>query len=308
MSRLRRLLTNVIGPRTVRGVDVTEALARFLEFAGRAGETLGEITTSPELKARVDRLPTPLGPYGVDPFGFDPNYVKRAAGFFAWLYRYYFRVETFGIDNIPDGRAIVVGNHSGQLPFDGIMINASAMLEREPPRYFRAMIERFVPSTPFASAFMARTGQVLGTPENAKRLLDAGEALLVFPEGVRGLNKTWNHRYQLQRFGRGFMRLALETRTPVVPVVVIGAEEQAPALINSRSLSRMFGVPTFPILAQGVPIPAPTKYRIHYGAPMDFDGDYNEEDEIIQRKVDEVRAAMRDLIQRGLAARESVFW
>ncbi|MEO1482367.1 MAG: lysophospholipid acyltransferase family protein [Myxococcota bacterium] len=308
MTGLRKRLLDAIGPRKVRGVDVTEALARFMEFAARAGQTLGEIATSQELKDRIDRLPTHLGPYGVDPFGFDPNYVKQYAGFVAWMYRYYFRVQTFGIGNVPDGRALIIGNHSGQLPFDGAMINASALLEREPPRYYRAMIERFVPATPFASAFMARSGQVLGTPENAKRLLESGEALMVFPEGVRGLNKSWSKRYQLQRFGHGFMRLALETGTPIVPVVVIGAEEQAPSFVNSRTLGRLFGTPVFPIIAQGIPLPAPTKYRIYYGEPMAFEGDANEEDEIIQRKVDEVREVMQNLITRGLEEREAVFW
>ncbi|MEO1173977.1 MAG: glycerol acyltransferase, partial [Myxococcota bacterium] len=126
--------------------------------------------------------------------------------------------------------------------------------------------------------------------------------------GVRGLNKSWSKRYQLQRFGHGFMRLALETGTPIVPVVVIGAEEQAPSFVNSRTLGRLFGTPVFPIIAQGIPLPAPTKYRIYYGEPMAFEGDANEEDEIIQRKVDEVREVMQNLITRGLEEREAVFW
>lgn len=305
---LRSRLGGALGSYQVRGVEVTEAFARLVEFLTRAGETLSEIATSQELKDRLDRIPTHLGPYGVDPFGFDPNYTKTYAGLVAWIYHHYFRVQTFGVQNLPDGRCLVVGNHSGQLPFDGAMINAAVLLEREPPRYLRSMIERFVPATPFASAFMARTGQVLGTPENAKRLLAADEGLLVFPEGVRGLNKEFSKRYQLQRFGHGFMRLAIETDSPVVPVVVIGAEEQAPNIFSARALARAFGVPAFPVVPQLIPLPAPTKYRIYFGEPMRFDGDPNDEDEIIQRKVEEVRGVMESLITRGLKEREHVFW
>lgn len=310
MSRfgLRSRLARALAGRSIRGVDATEALARFIEFLTRAGAAAGEIATSDALKARLDRIPTHLGPYGVDPFGFDPSYVKRYAGFVSWIYHHYFRCQTFGVDNVPDGRAIVVANHSGQLPFDGAMINAAVLLEREPPRYLRSMIERFVPATPFASAFMSRSGQVLGTPENAKRLLGAEEALLVFPEGVRGLNKEFRKRYRLQRFGHGFMRLAIETDTPVVPVVVIGAEEQAPNLLDASGLAKIVGLPAFPVVPQLIPLPAPTRYRIYFGAPMRFDGDANDEDEIIQRKVTEVRDVMQNLIARGLDEREHVFW
>ncbi|MBC7793728.1 MAG: 1-acyl-sn-glycerol-3-phosphate acyltransferase, partial [Clostridia bacterium] len=167
---------------------------------------MGEIISSPELEARLDRLPTQLSDFGVDAFGFDPQYVKRVIGLGAWVYRYYFRCQTFGVENIPDGRVMVVSNHSGQLPFDGAMIGMAAFLEREPPRFVRSAVERFVPETAFVSTFMARVGQILGTPENAKRLLEAEDALLVFPEGVRGLNKTWGERYRMQTFGTGFMR------------------------------------------------------------------------------------------------------
>ena len=95
-----------------------------------------------------------------------------------------------------------------------------------------------MPTLPFVSTFFARLGQIVGTPENCRRLLAADEALLVFPEGVRGLNKPFGERYQLQHFGLGFMRLALETGAPIVPVGVVGAEEQAPALVDLKPLAQ----------------------------------------------------------------------
>lgn len=289
-------------------MDLTTAAAKFLEFAGKAGEAMGEIVSSPELEKRLDRIPTRLSEYGVDAFGFDPQYLKKVIGLGAWVYRHYFRCQTFGVQNLPAGRCIVVANHSGQLPFDAAMITSAVFLEHEPPRFLRAMVERFVPSTPFVSTFMARCGQVLGTPENAKRLLEAEEGLLVFPEGVRGLNKTWRDRYRLQAFGTGFMRLAIETNAPVVPCVVIGAEEQSPSLFSSRTLGKLIGVPKVPITPTLVPFPIPTRYRIYFGKPMHFTGDANDEDDVIVGKVESLRSAMQRMIDEGLAEREHVFW
>ncbi len=289
-------------------MDLTAVAGKVLAFANRASEQIGEIVSSPELEARIDRVPTRLSDYGVDAFGFDPQYVKRVIGFGAWVYRHYFRCETFGIDNIPDGRCMIIANHSGQLPLDAAMINMAVFLEREPPRLVRTAIERFVPETPFVSTFMARCGQILGTPENVKRLLDAEEALMVFPEGVRGLNKVWSERYRLQLFGTGFMRLAIETSTPIVPCVVIGAEEQSPSIFASKTLGKLFGIPALPITPTIVPLPAPTRYRIYFGKPMQFTGDPNDEDEVIRAKVENLRTAMQGMVETGLANREHVVW
>src|SRR3954464_3679345 len=163
-----------------------------------------------------------------------------------WLYRNYFRVQTHGIGHVPTGRAMLVSNHSGQLPLDAAMIALSLLVEAEPPRLARAMVEKWAPTLPFVAPFFARIGQVVGTPENCRRLLAAGETIMVFPEGVRGLNKTFDKKYQLQEFGTGFMRLALETGTPIVPVGVVGAEEQAPAFFDFRAGAQLLGLPRRP--------------------------------------------------------------
>ena len=102
-----------------------------------------------------------------------------------------------GIERVPaDGRVLLVSNHSGQLPFDAAMIELALLLDMDPPRIARALVERWVPTLPFVAPFFARLGQVVGTPENCRRLLAAEEALLVFPEGVRGLNKTFDAALQ----------------------------------------------------------------------------------------------------------------
>ena len=254
-----------------------------------------------------------LGELGVDAFGFDPELLKYVAIPSVWLYRYYFRVIAEGVQNVPGGRALIVSNHSGQLPFDGMMLATSLVVDRNPPRVVRSMVEKWVPRLPFVSVFFARMGQVVGTPENCRRLLDRDEAILVFPEGTRGISKTIDKRYQLASFGQGFMRLALESKAPIIPAAVVGAEEQAPALLNIKSLAKMIGTPsfpvtpTFPLLGPLGLLPLPTRYRIYFGEAMRFEGHGDEDDELIEGYVEEVRTKVSALIRRGLRERPGVF-
>ncbi|HWT86014.1 MAG TPA: lysophospholipid acyltransferase family protein [Myxococcales bacterium] len=261
----------------------------------------------PELEARLARLVAPQNEYGVDPFGLELDFAKAAIAPVLWLYRNYFRVETHGIEQVPQGRVMLISNHSGQLPLDGAMIAMSLLLEAEPPRVVRAMVEKWAPTLPFVAPFFARIGQVVGTPENCRRLLAAGETIMVFPEGTRGLNKTYDKRYRLQEFGSGFMRIAVETQTPVLPVAVIGAEEQAPALFDFKQVAKIFGFPALPITPTLVPLPLPVKYRLWFGEPMRFSGTAHDDDAELERKVSEVKRAIETLLKRGLKSRGSIF-
>ena len=291
-------------------MDVVDACVKMIEVASRLRRGVGRLTHDPQLAARLQGAVAALGPWGVDPFGFDPAYLARVIPLTAWLYRSYFRVQVQGAEHIPAGPCLLVANHSGQMPFDGAMIAMAAFLECEPPRVVRSMVERFVPATPFVSPFLARCGQILGTPENCRRLLAAGEAIQIFPEGVRGLNKTWGQRYRLQQFGQGFMRLAMETATPLVPTVLVGAEEQAPSVANWATLGRRMGLPALPLTVTPLfgLLPLPTRYRIVFGPPFVPDGDANDEDEVIIAKVDRLKRSMQGMLDRALAARQHVFW
>lgn len=264
----------------------------------------------PEYASRSKALAVRQNEYGFDPFGFSREHVKYVLLLARWLYRDYFRTEVFGIENVPAaGRVLLVANHSGQLPFDGVVIGTAVFYEAEPPRVVRSMVERFVPRVPFASYLLNRWGQITGTPENCRRLLESEEAILVFPEGARGISKPFSQRYQLQEFGLGFMRLALETDTPIVPVAVVGAEEQAPA-INVKPLARLLGSPSFPVVPYPpfVPlVPLPVKYRLYFGDPMSFDGDHDDDDEVLDTMVQTVRNRIQSMLHIGLRERRGVF-
>ena len=264
--------------------------------------------------AKLRSVPTKRNEFGVDPFGFDPDFLAWSLPMAHFLYRKYFRVDAHRVENVPEGPVLLVANHSGQIPIDGMMIATSMLLDHPQPRVVRSMIERWVPTLPFVSYYMARCGQILGTPENCRALLRAGECVLVFPEGARGISKTWDKRYQLQDFGLGFMRLALESGAPIVPVAVIGAEEQAPALHNATSLAKLIGAPSFPITPTfpWLPLvgllPYPVKYRLWYGDPIHFSGDPDDDDQVIAGKVDEVKKTLAGLVDHGLKTRDSIFW
>lgn len=241
---------------------------------------------------------------GYDPWGLSLEAIKTGVASVKWLYRDYFRVATVGLENIPHGRALLVANHSGQIPIDGLLIGLSLILDANPPRVPRGMVERWVPSLPFVSTFLNRVGQVVGDSKNCIDLLNHEQTVLVFPEGTRGSGKTYFKRYQLQRFGTGFVRIALETRTPIIPVAVIGCEEIFPTVSEMRPLAKRLGVPYLPVSLSG-PIPLPTKVTIRYGKPILFDeaqtGGVPSGN--VDAMVERVRAALALEIQEGLAAR-----
>jgi 1-acyl-sn-glycerol-3-phosphate acyltransferase len=267
-----------------------------------------------EIDARLERIPTRLNSYGYDAWGFHPDSARLAFLFAALLYRYWFRVEVSDIERLPRGRVLLIANHAGQVALDAAMIGTACFMEAEPPRIMRGMGEYWLPTVPWVNIAMVRTGSVVGTRKNCIDLLENEEAVIAFPEGVRGMNKLIWERYQLQEFGQGFMRLALETHTPIMPIAVVGSEEQAPAIANIRPLARLLRMPAFPVTFTwplcgllGL-VPLPVKYRIYFGEPMYFEGNPNDEDEVIGEKVEQVKQMIAAMLARGLKRRRSIFF
>ena len=262
-----------------------------------------------ELDGRIGSIPNRLNEYGFDPFGMSASYLRRSAlpGFL--LYRHYFRCRTAGAENVPAGRVLVVANHAGQLPFDGLMLAMALLLEAEPPRVARAMGEYFLPRVPGLGVMMSRGGSLVGTPHNCLQLLENEECVVVFPEGARGMNKTYDQRYKLQRFGLGFMRMALESRAPIVPAAVVGSDDQHPSFANLGGVARRLGLPalpitpTFPWLGPLGLLPLPVRYRIYFGEPLSFEGEPDEEDAQLEERVAVVKRRIDDLLALGLEER-----
>jgi 1-acyl-sn-glycerol-3-phosphate acyltransferase len=256
----------------------------------------------------------------VDDFGHDPQYEARFIPLFDALYRLWFRVEAHGAEHIPEkGRCLVVANHSGgPLPYDGIMLRTTVRREHPAHRELRWLAEDFVYHLPFVGTAMNRLGAVRACQENAERLLAGGRLVAVFPEGAKGIGKLYKDRYKLQRFGRGgFIRLCLRTRTPIVPCAIVGAEEANPMLYRVESIAKGLGMPyipitpTFPALGPLGLMPAPTKWKVTFGEPLAFDehGPEAADDEVlVGRLAERVRATIQGMLDRTLAARESVWF
>lgn len=259
---------------------------------------------APEMEQQIEAINKPLGSLGYDPWGFNRDSAKLGLSLVHHLYHRYFRVQTEGVDNVPaSGPVLLVANHSGQLPLDGMLIGFALATRKHNPRMPRAMIERFFPTVPYLGNLLNQMGAVLGDPVNCAKMLSNDEAVIVFPEGIRGSGKMYRDRYQLKRFGSGFMHLAMEHQATVIPVGVVGCEETIPALANITPLARWLGVPYVPLAA---PVILPAKVYLKFGQPMRFSNDELGEEAIAER-VDQVKSAINALIDEGLSDRKRLF-
>lgn len=256
------------------------------------------------LQTAVGLAALSAGSQQTDDYGRDLQFVDAVRPIADWLYTDYWRVQTTGVQHIPDtGRALIVANHSGTLPFDGAMLNLAVRRNHKHQRFTRFLVEDFVFHSPFLGVTMNRLGGVRACPENASRLLSQDEIIAVFPEGVKGLGKLYDERYQLTRFGRGgFVRVAAENNTPIIPCAIVGAEEIYPILWKSDMLAKSFNVPylpvtpTFPLLGPLGLIPLPSQWVIAFGKPIHIPKSVLND----PLKIHEWSLSVRDVIQRML--------
>jgi 1-acyl-sn-glycerol-3-phosphate acyltransferase len=253
-----------------------------------------------EVKQRILRLELPFNATGIDAYGVSKHHLQRAAVVFGKIYRDYFSTECTGIENVPKrGRAMLVSNHSGGYAIDASMLAAACFFELEPPRLAHAMADKFIAQLPFVSEWATRVGQVTGLPHHARRLLSDDRLLMVFPEGTRGTAKLYKERHQLVRFGSGFVRLAMETGSPIIPTAVLGGGEAVPTVANLYRVGKLFGMPYIPITPYLLAIPLPVKIHIRFGEPLLFEGTGQEDDRFIADRVEQVKRSIAALIDEG---------
>lgn len=197
-----------------------------------------------------------------DPWGLNLDHAKRTLNTVYPLYHDYFKVRLFGAENVEDRPYIVTSNHSGQIAIDGMLISTAFATEITPPRILRAMVERFFVSLPFIGTIAAEGGAVLGDRQNCLNLLKQNQSVLVFPEGVRGIAKDTKNFYKLQPFTRGFFRISLASQVPILPIIVIGAEEFFPFVFHPMKIARAIGLPALPLSLNYIPLPSPVDIYI----------------------------------------------
>ena len=256
--------------------------------------------TDPVVRERLEGLDLPFNRYGLDPLGISKAHLGAFYSLLRPLYQRYFRVETFGVEHVPaTGRAMIIGNHSGGLPVDAGMAVAALFFELDPPRHAHGMVEKFANQWPVLSPLFSRIGQLTGLPEHAVRMLEDDRLLMVFPEGARGTGKLYKDKYKLVRFGTGFMRIALQTRSPIVPFAFVGGEEALPVIHHANGLARLTGAPYWSVTPYVLPVPLPFPCQLWFDEPMVFEGDGTESDAIIEGYVAQVKARIAALIEKG---------
>ena len=255
----------------------------------------------------------------VDEFGSDRRFTETLQPLFEFLYTVWWRVETTGIEHVPaEGPGLVVVNHSGVLPYDGLMVKLAIRQEHPARRDCRMLALDMFALLPVLAPLLAKSGSVRANPENGERLLEKGELVGVFPEGVKGVGKYFRDRYKLARFGRGgFVRIALRTGAPIVPCAVVGAEEIHPMVAKADWIGRPLGfpyfpiTPTFPILGPLGLVPLPTKWSIDFADPMDvssYGPEAAEDPILVNRLSEDVRSIIQRMIDGRLARRRSIWF
>jgi 1-acyl-sn-glycerol-3-phosphate acyltransferase len=218
------------------------------------------------------------GDYAVDAFGFDPEFTQQVfLPLLRPLVRSWFRVEVRGTENLPaDGSALLVSNHAGTMPLDGMVLQS--VVFDEIGRHVRLLGADLIFATPWSHDLARRTGTTLACQEDTERLLADDQLVAVFPEGFKGLGKSYADRYQLQRFGRGgFVSAAVRGQVPIIPVSIVGSEEIYPLIATASVLARWLGVPYFPVtplfpwLGPLGLVPLPSKWIIQFGEAITTD-------------------------------------
>jgi 1-acyl-sn-glycerol-3-phosphate acyltransferase len=258
------------------------------------------------------------GAYQVDEFGFDAELTDSVfLPLLRVLYQDWFRTEVFGVENVPDsGGGLIVGNHSGTLALDALMLSVAIRDEHPRDRHLRLLGADLVFRMPVTSELARKVGATVACNADAERLMSGGELVGVFPEGFKGIGKRFADRYKLQRFGRGgFVSAALRTGTPIIPVAIVGAEEIYPILADVKPLARLLGVPyfpltpTFPWLGPLGLVPLPSKWMIQFCPPIPTAHltEHADDPLVVYNLADQVRETIQATLHELLAKRPDAF-
>jgi 1-acyl-sn-glycerol-3-phosphate acyltransferase len=278
------------------GLELPDAMAR------------GAVALPRDARDTVERVIRRLeGDHHEDEWGFDEGFADLVEPLFAFLYDRWWRVQVEGVSRVPPhGRALLVANHAGILPWDATMISMALLREHPLPRHPRFLALNWAFELPWVSVFLRRVGGVVASPYNALQLLEQDQLVAVFPEGVKGTGKPFAERYRLRRFGRGgFVEVALRAGAPIVPVAVVGSEEIYPKLGDIPPVARLLGAPffpvtpTFPWLGPLGAVPLPSKWRIEFCEPIET-AHHGAEAAGDRALVLELSEQVRDTVQQAL--------
>ncbi|MBP9679803.1 MAG: acyltransferase family protein [Bacteriovorax sp.] len=241
-----------------------------------------------------------------DPWGLEPKRALADIKVIWPFYKYYFDVRVHGKDYVKDQAYMVVSNHTGQIPIDGMLICTAFATELDKPRFLRPLVERFLTSMPFLGRWSSEGGAVLGDRINCLNLLKRGESVLIFPEGVRGIAKNTKDHYKLQRFTRGFLRMAIAGQAEILPIAVVGAEEFFPYVWHFKKLAKLLKIPALPLSINLFPFPSPVD--IYIGEPYLMPTNLSPEalDEELEIHLIQIEKRIQELTEHGLKNRRTI--
>lgn len=310
------------GPSSAKGAATgSAAIDELLKVLGEvATQLFGSDSEERAVQAIAFLRRRLTGDYDVDPFGFDEELTETALlPLLRLLYRYWFRVEVRGTENIPaQGAALVVANHSGTIPLDSLMTQVAVHDAHPARRHLRMLGADLVFQLPFVADLARKSGTTLACNEDVERLLGAGELVGVWPEGFKGIGKPFAERYKLQRFGRGgFVAAAIRSGAPIIPCAIVGAEETYPLIGNLGGLARLLGLPyvpvtpTFPWLGPLGLVPLPSKWIIEFGEPIPTDvhpAGAADDPMLVFDLTDRIRETIQQTLYSLLVRRRSTFF
>lgn len=297
----------------IGGMSTPTAIATLLASPPRLASTLAP---APVAIAVAAAAPQPAADtIGPDPFGLDRELRARSIPIFRFMFEQYWRVEVSGMEHVPaTGPALIVANHSGAVPADAFMLAAALELRHPERRCLRVLFDKFVDALPFIGDLYRRLGGVTASLPNAERLLQRGELVGLFPEGIAGVEKRCTERYRLRPFKTGTARLSVRTGSPVVPVAIVGAEEAYPVVARLYRAGRLVGLPwipvtpLFPVCGLAGALPLPSKWAMHFGEPIHPPpADGRSEDVRVAELTARIREAIDGSLQRLLAKRSGIF-
>ena len=251
----------------------------------------------------------------------DPAFILRVLPVLEPFFERYHELEVTGLEHIPSGPALAVGNHNGGVmtpDMFGLMVAFWRARGVQEPAY--GLMHDLVTKVPGVSEVMARFGAVAANHDNGLRLLARGAKVLVYPGGDLDAFKPWEHRHRIV-FGerKGFVRLALRARVPIVPVVSVGAHEAFHVLTDGVELARRSGLKAL-LRLEAVPIalglpfglvvgpmaywPLPVRIRIRVLPPLawpELGEDAADDAAIVARCRAEVMGAMQQAMDALVA-------
>lgn len=241
-----------------------------------------------------------------DPWGLEPSRAINDLKVIWPFYKYYFDVRLHDKERILDRPYMVVSNHTGQIPIDGLLICTAFATELSKPRILRPLVERFLTSLPFLGRWSSEGGAVLGDRTNCLNLLKRGESILIFPEGVKGIAKESKDHYKLQRFTKGFIRMALSAKVEILPIAVVGAEEFFPYVFHLKKMAKLLKLPALPLSLNLFPLPSPVD--IYIGEPYVLPAELSPEalDEELEPHIMALEKQIQQMTQVGLLKRRSM--